>query len=912
MSVAENGDIPQGRVTYFNGKSPKQAGGGNDIDPLERIRDGFWRQQVERYRSKFAELGKTAAAEYKEQLPGFALGRFSHRDDASCIGAPRALCLDYDGVPDAAATRDDVSKSPYCLGAFISPSGNGVKAIFRITPPEGLLGMDKKRQSAWHKLAVDQAIKEAAGYTDAKTDSAAVAYSQLIFGSFDPDCVIRPDAESLPEIAAPEVTPPRASRPAATPHQSADSELTPEVYQRRLVLINALPADGVDGERKSRLHWRWAGLAAGISEADMEAREQTRTDASRGYKPNKIAAALADRFAGRWEYDGGQSLRKAYGAYQKATGSKQRADDDDCVYLVGGKTPRPLAKGKASDALDAIPKPQTGRDWQSLIQRWKRAGRPLDELIAAKGDEGYRADFERAWEDVDAAADGGKSLLNLARQRRQKDKRLDDALDEMDLAANNDANLWVELGDFLGRELLQGKFFYDWGLEAGAGWFWQWRGNHWRLLSKQAPHALLDPLNDNRYRAAARLEDTYPGGAGRKMAELLVGSSYTKQRDTRTSELWTGLRRGLTDAKTPLPAHIIPCPNGLVDLKAEKLQAVEYTPKSEWLATAVTGVDFREVPDAQTIVHAALLPAMPDAEQRGQFVWTLAQAMAGLAGSASYGAFLALIGEGGSGKGWCIRYAQRVFGGLCVGTMPSTLMGKSEVNSGLAEILEADARLVTLGEVADLTGADRVANMLTGDDTVKARHPYHALIERQLRCAMMYSCPQVPMGDMLTGAWRRLMPLNLPGKVLDRVGREGCVDYPTQEQVEALGYLLLLRAAELHAGKKPDALYVEPAATVEHAVEADVLLDWLRHLPPEENQGITTRDAYEKFRLERPEGRLKYGGQSKFTRAINTNEVRRSTGWYIVRDRGSGTPHAGNKENRLFTSRLYNDRMEAE
>ena len=423
------------------------------------------------------------------------------------------------------------------------------------------------------------------------------------------------------------------------------------------------------------------------------------------------------------------------------------------------------------------------------------------------------------------------------------------------------------------------------------------------MLPKTAAHVITDCINEDRFQLAAGMERDFPAD-GRALASALIEGGYSAQRKDRASDFWTGLRRGAAEEKTPLPAHMVLAENGLVDLTQLPLQAVPYTPESGWLATAVLGAEYREVEQAPVLVHAALLPAMSEHAMRERFLWALSQAMAGLAGGAAFGAFLALIGEGGSGKGWSIRYAQQAFGQLCVGAMPSALLNSSEVNSGLAEILAAEARLVTLGEVGNLDGADRIANMITGTDTVSARKPYGALIGRQLRCAIMYSCPQVPTGDMSTGAWRRLMPLYLPGKVLDRVGPEGCRDKPTEEQVAALLYLLLQRAARLHAGEKPEVLYTEPESTVDYAREADVLIDWLYNLPVE-CSGKPTRDAYEQFRLERPEGRMKYGSQQKFTRSINTAEVLKSTGWYISRDHGTGTPYAGNRENRLFTSRLY-------
>ena len=59
-------------------------------------------------------------------------GEFSYRSAKNCIKHSGFACLDFDDVDDAVCLRDSLQDNEYIYSAFISPSGNGVKAIVKI------------------------------------------------------------------------------------------------------------------------------------------------------------------------------------------------------------------------------------------------------------------------------------------------------------------------------------------------------------------------------------------------------------------------------------------------------------------------------------------------------------------------------------------------------------------------------------------------------------------------------------------------------------------------------------------------------------------------------------------------------------------------------------------------------------
>jgi hypothetical protein len=107
-------------------------------------------------------------------------GEFSYRAAKNCINHSGYCCLDWDNVPDPTALRELLKENEYIYSAFISPSGNGVKAIVKI-PAE----------IANHKKYYE-AICET---FDTELDSDTKDISRVCYESYDENLFINPNSK---------------------------------------------------------------------------------------------------------------------------------------------------------------------------------------------------------------------------------------------------------------------------------------------------------------------------------------------------------------------------------------------------------------------------------------------------------------------------------------------------------------------------------------------------------------------------------------------------------------------------------------------------------------------------------------------------------------------------------------------
>ena len=100
---------------------------------LERIKDGATKDLVKKIR---AEKRKPERNEMKKQLPAICFsGKFNKRSDSAIIEHSGLICLDFDGYTkqkELLQDKENLSKSKYVYSVFISPSGNGLKALVKI------------------------------------------------------------------------------------------------------------------------------------------------------------------------------------------------------------------------------------------------------------------------------------------------------------------------------------------------------------------------------------------------------------------------------------------------------------------------------------------------------------------------------------------------------------------------------------------------------------------------------------------------------------------------------------------------------------------------------------------------------------------------------------------------------------
>ena len=100
---------------------------------LERIKEGKSKDLIKQIRS---EKNKEVRQELKKSLPAICFsGTFNKRSDDSLIEHSGFICLDFDGYKtkkDMTAEKERLSKDKYVYSVFVSPSGNGLKAIIKI------------------------------------------------------------------------------------------------------------------------------------------------------------------------------------------------------------------------------------------------------------------------------------------------------------------------------------------------------------------------------------------------------------------------------------------------------------------------------------------------------------------------------------------------------------------------------------------------------------------------------------------------------------------------------------------------------------------------------------------------------------------------------------------------------------
>lgn len=97
---------------------------------LSWIKNGRIQDKINKLRSTTdLELNR----KLKSELPSIVFaGTFTKRTDEHCEAMSGLAILDFDHLVDPEATKKELAKSPYIYAAFISPNGDGVKALARI------------------------------------------------------------------------------------------------------------------------------------------------------------------------------------------------------------------------------------------------------------------------------------------------------------------------------------------------------------------------------------------------------------------------------------------------------------------------------------------------------------------------------------------------------------------------------------------------------------------------------------------------------------------------------------------------------------------------------------------------------------------------------------------------------------
>jgi len=100
---------------------------------LSRVKDGASKKKVNAIRK---EKDKGLRNELKKELPAICFsGTFKKRSDSSLIHHSGLICLDFDGyerAKDMKDEKDKLSRDRHVFAVFVSPSGNGLKALVKV------------------------------------------------------------------------------------------------------------------------------------------------------------------------------------------------------------------------------------------------------------------------------------------------------------------------------------------------------------------------------------------------------------------------------------------------------------------------------------------------------------------------------------------------------------------------------------------------------------------------------------------------------------------------------------------------------------------------------------------------------------------------------------------------------------
>ena len=142
-------------------------------DVLNDIKNGTNKGFIEKIR---LETDKDKRNALKQKLKSICFsGEFSYRSAKNCIKHSGYVCLDFDDVDEPIVLRDSLEDNEYIYSAFISPSGNGVKAIVRV--PNSIKDHKKYYEALCETF-------------DSKLDTKTKDVSRVCYESYDPDLFI--------------------------------------------------------------------------------------------------------------------------------------------------------------------------------------------------------------------------------------------------------------------------------------------------------------------------------------------------------------------------------------------------------------------------------------------------------------------------------------------------------------------------------------------------------------------------------------------------------------------------------------------------------------------------------------------------------------------------------------------------
>lgn len=145
---------------------------------LDRIKTGRSMQQISEIRK---QLSKDRADKLKSNLPAVCFsGKFTERKDECLQEHSGYIVLDFDNVEDLRSLQTDVISQKFVYACWVSPRGNGLKALVKIA--------DGKKHRE-HFAAIQEIFPQ--------VDNSGKNESRVCYESFDPEIYINTNAEAF-------------------------------------------------------------------------------------------------------------------------------------------------------------------------------------------------------------------------------------------------------------------------------------------------------------------------------------------------------------------------------------------------------------------------------------------------------------------------------------------------------------------------------------------------------------------------------------------------------------------------------------------------------------------------------------------------------------------------------------------
>jgi len=157
---------------------------------IKAIADGRYKEKVSRLRGYIASGKQTEAEREKKSLPAFTpSGTFKKRRRAELIDQySQFIILDIDKLPtemlEPVFRQASALPTTYCC--FLSPSGNGIKILVKVTS-----GIEN------HALAFSQVVEYYEAQLHVTIDRSGADVSRLCFISYDPDLYVNKESQAF-------------------------------------------------------------------------------------------------------------------------------------------------------------------------------------------------------------------------------------------------------------------------------------------------------------------------------------------------------------------------------------------------------------------------------------------------------------------------------------------------------------------------------------------------------------------------------------------------------------------------------------------------------------------------------------------------------------------------------------------